>query len=170
MARGTLHLMVNAGSRAPDFTLPGLDGLEYALHEALGKGPAVLVFWQAGCGACKLAAPYLNRLYDAYENFGWSFWAVAQDGADRARQFVEQYGFRPTVLVDGPQLAVSDLYDPESTPTLYLIEPSGEVTIEASGFDKEALNDVSRRVAGYAGADYMEVAPSDDGNPLYKPG
>lgn len=162
--------MVTTGARAPDFTLPGLDGLEYALHEALGKGPVVLAFWQAGCGACRLAAPYLNRLYDAYENLNWSFWTIAQDGPEAARAFVAAHEFRPTVLLDAPAYVASDAYDPESTPTLYVVEPDGVVSIEASGFDKDALNDVSRRIAGYAGADYVEVAPEDDGTPRYKPG
>ena len=162
--------MVTAGTPAPDFTLPSLDGHDYALHEATGKGPVLLAFLQAGCGACKMAAPYFNRLYDAYENIGWSFWAIAQDGPDGARAFVERHGFRPTVLLDSPTFAASDAYDPDSTPTLFLIEPSGEVSIEASGFDKEALNDISRRIAGYTGAEYVEVAPANDGNPPYTPG
>jgi peroxiredoxin len=162
--------MVSAGAEAPDFTLRGLDGLEYALHEALGKGPVLLAFWQAGCGACRIAAPYFNRLYDAYENLGWSFWTIAQDAETDARAFAGEHALRPTVLVDGPQLTVSDAYDPDSTPTMYLVEPNGEVSIEASGFDKEALNEISRRVAGFTASDYVEVAPDGDGNPPYRPG
>lgn len=162
--------MTAQGARAPDFTLPGLDGLNYALHEATGKGPVLLAFWQAGCGACRMSAPYWNRLYDAYEQLGWSFWTISQDAADDARTFIERYALKPTVLVDGPRLEVSDAYDPESTPTLFLIDPEGGVSLSADGFDKDALNDVSRQVAAYAGADYVEIAPADDGQPAYKPG
>ncbi len=162
--------MVRIGDDAPDFTLPALDGLTFALHEATGDGPVVLVFWQAHCGACKIAAPYWNRLCDAYENIGWSFWMIAQDAADEARSFAEQYKLRPPVLVDGPMLSVSDLYDPEQTPTIYVIEPGQGITVEAPGFDKDVLNDVSRRIAGWTGEPYVEVAPPDDGNPAFKPG
>ncbi len=162
--------MVTTGSEPPDFTLPGLDGLTYALHEALGKGPVLLAFWHAQCGACKTAAPYFNRLYAAYENLGWSFWTIAQDGEADARAFAETYALRPTVLLDRPALAVSDAYDPDVTPTLYLIEPGRGVTIECGGFDKEALNEISRRIAAYAGAEYVEVAPAYDGVPRYAPG
>jgi len=162
--------MVRIGDEAPDFTLPALDGLTYALHEATGSDPVVLVFWQSHCGACKIAAPYWNRLYDAYQNMGWSMWLIAQDAADEARAFAEQYRLRAPVLVDGPMLAVSDLYDPESTPTIYVIEPGQGITVEAPSFDKEALNAVSRRIAGYTSAPYVEVAPPGDGNPAFKPG
>lgn len=162
--------MVTIGTDTPDFTLPGLDGRSYALSEALAAGPVLLVFWQAGCGACKMVAPYLTRLRDAYDNGGWTFWTIAQDGADEARRFVREHGFTPAVLVDGPELVVSDLYDPPATPTFYLIEPGAGVTLEADGFDKETLNEISRRVAGYTGASYVEIAPADDGNPAFKPG
>jgi peroxiredoxin len=162
--------MIQTGDPSPDFTLPALDGLEYALHEATGKGPVVLAFWQKDCGACKLAASYFNRLYDAYENLGWSFWSISQNEAAGAAEFVRRYDFRPTVLVDGPGLAVSALYDPPSTPTLYVVEPDRVVSLVADGFDKEALNDTSRRIAAYAGGEYVEVAPDGDGNPRFKPG
>ncbi|MHB8683265.1 MAG: TlpA family protein disulfide reductase [Dehalococcoidia bacterium] len=137
--------MVQPGAPAPDFTLPGLDGLDYALHEALGKGPALLAFWQKDCGTCKLPAA-------------------------GAAGFVRQYAFRPTVLVDGPALGVSRIYDPDATPTLYLIEPEAGVTLVSAGFVKDELNEISRRIAQYAGAAYVEVAPADDGNPPFKPG
>jgi peroxiredoxin len=162
--------LIHQGDTAPDFTLPGLDGRQYSLHDA-GDGPVLLAFWQAECRTCKLAAPYLNRLYGAYENLDWPFWAIAQDEAAEVRKFVPEYGFRPTVLVDGPALAVSAAYDPEATPTLYLLEPPGRrVTLVSAGFDKAGLNEVSRRIAGYGGAGYVEVAPERDGNPAFKPG
>lgn len=162
--------MVMTGSEAPDFTLPALDGLTYSLHEARDNGPVLLVFWQAGCGACKMVAPYLTKLHETYENLGWTFWTICQDAADDARRFVRDYAFKPTVLVDGPALEVSDLYDPPSTPTFYLLEPGVGVALAWDGFDKEALNDISRRIAGYTGSEYVEVAPTDDGNPAFKPG
>ena len=162
--------MLQEGSPAPDFSLPGLDGFEYSLHEATGKGPVVVAFWQAGCGACKLAAPYLNRLYDAYENLTWSFWGIGQDEGPRAARFVREYDFRPTVLVDAPSFDASRLYDPDATPTMYVIEPERTVSIVSAGFVKEDLNAISERVAGYAGAPYVEVAAANDGNPAFTPG
>lgn len=162
--------MVSIGTEPPDFSLPGLDGLTYSLHEAVDEHPVLLAFWQAHCGACKMAAPYLNRLHDAYENLSWTFWTIAQDGPDDARAFADRHGLKAPVLVDGPALKVSDAYDPESTPAFYFIEPGRGLTLVADGFDKAALNEISRLVAGYAGAPYVEVAPEDDGNPPFRPG
>jgi peroxiredoxin len=170
MARFARPRVVGAGVEPPDFTLPGLDGLTYSLHEAIDEGPVVLVFWQAHCGACRMIAPYLNTLFDAYENIGWSYWTIAQDAEQDARAFAQQHSLKATVLVDGPAMTVSEAYDPQETPTIYVVEPGKGVTLEVGGFDKEALNEVSRRIAAYTGSPYVEVAPEDDGNPRFRPG
>jgi peroxiredoxin len=159
------------GQDAPDFALLGLDGRMHSLRDARNAGLVLLVFWQAGCGACKMVAPYLTRLHETYENAGWTFWTICQDGPDEAQRFVADRTLAPTVLVDGPTLAVSDLYDPPATPTYYLIGPGAAgVTFVADGFDKEALNEISRTVAEYTRMQYSELAPPDDGNPAFKPG
>jgi len=162
--------MIAPGDAAPDFTLHGLDGLRYSLHEAAGSGPVLLAFWKSACDTCRVAAPYFNRLHEAYENLGWAFWAVAQDPEPKARAFAEEQALRLTVLLDAPALAVSVAYDPEATPTLFLIEPTRGVTLTSVGFSKDDLNEISRRVAAYAGAEYVEVAPATDGVPAMKPG
>src|SRR5207244_13438411 len=81
--------VIDTGDQAPDFTLPALDELRYSLHEVVGDGPVVLAIWQAGCGACRLAAPYFNRLNHAFENISWSFLNVAQDVVAKAREVGE---------------------------------------------------------------------------------
>ena len=77
---------------------------------------------------------------------------------------------RSTVLIDAPSFTASRLYDPDATPTLYVIEPERGVTLVSSGFVKDELNETSRTIAGYAAADYVEVARDGDGNPKFKPG
>lgn len=67
-------------------------------------------------------------------------------------------------------MQTSRLYDPDATPTLYLIEPKRAVTLVSSGFDKRDLNEISRRIAGFVAADYVDVAPENDGNPAFRPG
>ena len=161
--------MIEIGEQAPDFTLAGLDRLQYSLHE-VGTEPLLLAFFQADCGACKISAPYWNRLYAAYENIGWAFWLVSQDDAPVTREFVARYKLMPTVLIDAPGFTVSAAFDPDATPTLYLVEPERRVTLISHGFDKADLNAISRRIARYTGADFAEIGPAADGNPAFKPG
>lgn len=162
----TLH----TGNPAPDFELGGLDGYDYALHEACGKGPVLLAFWRADCDTCRFVAPYWNRLYEAYENLTWSFWAISQDPADDAAAFVRNVTFRPTVLVDSPDLSVSRAYDPDSLPTLFLIEPSREISIVSPGWEKAVFEQIAHRVAAYSGEEEEVVLPVGADIPENRPG
>ena len=48
------------GKKAPDFTLPDLDGKDVSLHDYAGRR-MLIVFMQAGCGPCGEIVPELNR-------------------------------------------------------------------------------------------------------------
>jgi peroxiredoxin len=51
-----------AGDKAPDFTLPDVQGGNVVLSTLLEKGPVVLVFFRfAGCPACNIALPYYEQ-------------------------------------------------------------------------------------------------------------
>src|SRR3954452_4936908 len=54
---------LRARRRAPDFTLPGADRREVALHDFAGR-EVLLVFTQSGCSPCQKIVPELNRLAD----------------------------------------------------------------------------------------------------------
>src|SRR5262245_46763299 len=49
------------GKKAPDFSLPNIEGKEVALHDFAGR-KVLLVFTQSGCRPCKAIVPELNRL------------------------------------------------------------------------------------------------------------
>src|SRR6516162_2097104 len=50
------------GKKAPDFTLPSVEGKQIALHDYTGR-KVLLVFTQSGCSPCKTIVPELNRLW-----------------------------------------------------------------------------------------------------------
>lgn len=160
--------MLEAGALASHFTLLGLDGREYSIPRSPGDGPLLLVFFRAKCDTCDLAFPYINRLREAYPA-GWRLWAVSQDDAVRSAEYRERFGIGYPVLIDSA-LEVSRLYDPPSTPTLFLVGEDGRVEYTSEGFDKAELNELSRRLTAHVGAPYVEVARDDDGKPAMKPG
>jgi peroxiredoxin len=163
-------MAVEAGDRAPDFSLEGTDGQTYRLSEALARGPAVLVFFKSTCGTCDVAFPYINRLAESYPAGGWSLWSIAQDPAEAAGAYASKHGIATPVLPDADGYAVSKAYDPPATPTLYLIDSEGTVSAKSHGFSKSDLNALSSALAGLLGAEATVVAESGDGNPEMKPG
>lgn len=159
---------LEVGQTAPDFSLPTLDGRTVRLKELLKGGPAVLVFWKAGCRACDLAFPYLDRLAELAPEV--PIIAVGQETADSARAYVGRQGLRLPVALDGPDYAVSQLYDPAYTPTIFLVGPDGKISFKAEGFSKADLNALAARVGALIGRPVPEVAPAEDGVPAFRPG
>ena len=163
-------MTIEAGARAPDFSLKDIDGETYSLSDALARGPLVLVFFKTTCGTCDLAFPYINRLTEAYRDDGWSLWAVAQDPPADARRYASALHITYPVLPDADGYQVSKAYDPPATPTLFLIDHGGEVVQQSAGFSKKDLNSISAALAERIGSEPVEIAASGDGNPDFKPG
>jgi peroxiredoxin len=161
--------VLETGALAPHFTLLGIDGHEYSLPNDLAGQPAVLVFFKTSCETCDVAFPYLNKLREAYPD-GWHIWAIAQDPPDKARAYAERHGITFPVLIDAPAYEASLLYDPEATPTIFLVDEKGRTEFDAYGFAKEDVNRISKRIALTVGAQPVVVAPHDDGSPAFKPG
>jgi peroxiredoxin len=157
------------GALAPHFTLLGLDGREYSLPSDRGDEPLLLAFFRVKCATCDVAYPYLNRLRDTYAG-GWQLWSVCQDDPRRAADYSKKFALAHPVLLDGAELEVSRLYDPPSTPALYLIGGDGRIEFTSEGFAKDDLNEIGRRIADLAGEKAAEIALADDGNPALKPG
>ena len=55
---------LQAGVRAPEFSLPTVDGKHLSLAEALEKGPVVLAFFKVSCPVCQYAFPFYQRMYE----------------------------------------------------------------------------------------------------------
>lgn len=162
-------MVLEVGDPAPEFALQGTDGETYSLREEPPSGPALLVFFKSTCGTCDLVFPYINRLWNTYQE-GWRLWAVAQDPPDRAAEYARRHGLEYPVLPDAPGYGVSKRYDPPATPALYLIDADGRLAYTSHGFSKDDLNELSRLVAGRLGREAKIVAPADDGQPAFRPG
>lgn len=168
--QGRITMTIEAGTRAPDFSLRGIDGDTYTLSDALSRGPLLLVFFKTTCGTCDLAFPYINRLLETYRGGPWSLWAVAQDPPAEAGSYASAHGLSYPVLPDVDRYAVSKAYDPPATPTLFLIDRDGQVVRETAGFSKADLNSLSAALAERLGAEPAVIAPAGDGSPDSKPG
>ena len=57
---------LEAGTQAPQFELPAMDGSRFSLQDALTRGPVVAAFFKISCPVCQYAFPFLERIYKAY--------------------------------------------------------------------------------------------------------
>ena len=132
------------GTKAPDFSLPALNGDRISLSRNLKLGlPIVLAFFKVSCPVCQFTFPYLERMHRANSNM--PIFGISQDDVDATKAFCKMYGVTFPVLLDQALRATVD-YDLTNVPTTFLIglkqdEPNIEQTIV--GFDKSGLEELN---------------------------
>ena len=120
---------------------------------------ALVIFFETDCPTCQLALPYFNALGSgSVQVIG-----ISQDDEKSTREFVRQMGIEYPVQLD-PRLALSRAYDPQSVPTAYLLDESGQIQNTLVGFDKKSLNDLASSLG------HSPIASANDGAPAWKPG
>lgn len=121
--------------------------------------PALLVFFETDCPTCQLTLPYLNALKgDSVRLLG-----ISQDSESTTREFVREMQIAFPVEIDR-ELKISRAYDPQSVPTIFLLDKTGRVQRAVVGFDKASLNELAAAVG------HSPIASEHDGAPPWKPG
>lgn len=139
---------LQAGVRAPEFSLSTVDGKRVSLAEALGKGPVVLAFFKVSCPVCQYAFPFYQRMYEVNRDAGASFIAISQDKARDTTAFMKQYGVTFPVALDDPaNYAVSNAYGLTTVPSIFYIAADGEIAISSVGWSKADVEAMNSRLA-----------------------
>ena len=139
---------LTAGVRAPGFNLPTVDGKTVSLRQALEKGPVVLAFFKVGCPVCQFAFPYFERMYRANQGANVTFLGISQDNPQHTRMFLKEYGVTFPVALDDPSnYAVSNAYGLSNVPTLFYIDPSGEIEISSVSWAKAEVEAINQKLA-----------------------
>ena len=151
-----------AGTKAPEISLPSLDGGKFSLQAALKQGPVLAAFYKVSCPVCQYTFPFLERLHKAYGDRKITVVGVSQDTQRDTSAFVKEYGVTFRNLLDDPNgYAVSNAYGLTNVPTLFLIGQDGQIEISSVGWVKQEVEDINRKLAA------AQQAPSP---PIFHPG
>lgn len=158
--------LLTAGSRAPDFRLPQLNGGFGALHGGLIEdGPILLAFFKVTCPVCQLTLPFLDRLHQGAAPGSIRIFGVSQDDPEDTREFNRVFGVTFPMLLDpeDDDFAASNAYGISSVPTLFLVEPDSKVSRVIEGWNRKEIEWLGSK---------MGVAPfrRDDHVPEWKAG
>ena len=160
--------LLSVGQTAPGFSLRGIDDKTYKLQKD-GARLTLAVFFKTTCPTCMLAWPYIEKLHQAFGRAGLAVWGISQDERAASAQFASTHGSTFPILIDA-DWHVSREYDPDVVPTLLLIDGAGNVRDILVAFDKAGLNRLSETIAARLNMPAAEIAPAEDGNPVFKPG
>ncbi|MEP0766265.1 MAG: TlpA family protein disulfide reductase [Fimbriimonadia bacterium] len=159
--------LVQTGHTFPDFTLSDLNGASRSTADARSKGLLLVAFFKVNCPTCQLTFPYLQKLADACPTL--TVWGVSQNDAMETRAFERDYGTSFPMLLD-KGLEVTDRFDLQSVPAMYLTDESGVVLEYMGAWSKDFVNGIARRVAERTGT-APEVPVTDaDRVPVFTPG
>jgi peroxiredoxin len=143
---------LTTGTKAPDFTLPAVDGKTFSLQEALSRGPVVAAFFKISCPVCQYAMPFIERVYQAYKNQNVTIVGISQNNKKDTLSFMREYGLTlPTLLDDTNTYPVSNAYGLTNVPTIFWIAQDGEIEISCEGWEKKAVEDINRMAAAASG-------------------
>lgn len=138
------------GGRAPDFSLPAVDGPAVRLSGQ--RAPLILLdFWAAWCRPCMQAMPYLARLQRELGPRGLQILSINVEGnPEKSRAAASTLGPAVPVLLDGGE--VSQRYHVNVLPYIVLVGPERRIIALLSGpISEERLRRRILRELGAAG-------------------
>jgi len=113
---------LKAGTAAPDFRLPRLDGKgDFSLAEFRGRR-VLLVFSSPHCVPCNTLAPQLETLHRAHPEI--EMLMISKDEPRENRVKVKEHGLTFTIVLQ-QQWEISRKYGMFATPIAYLIDDNG---------------------------------------------
>jgi len=121
---------IDVGDRAPDFTLPDLDGKSVSLSDFRGH-VVILDFWASWCPPCRASMPQLRDYYEKFKDRGLVLIGVSLDrSAEDARYFLEDKGYTDLIPLWGSVAAsqgVAREYGIYGIPHTFVIDPEGVI-------------------------------------------
>ncbi len=143
---------LKAGTSAPDFTLPTIDGKKFSLRDALARGPVLAAFFKVSCPTCQYTFPFLERIYKANGNKNATIVGISQNEKKDTAAFMKEYGVTfPVLLDDTKTFPVSNAYGLTNVPSIFWIAKDGEIEISSVGWDRHEIEDMSRKAAEATG-------------------
>ena len=127
-----IEIGTQIGDRAPDFTLPTIDGKEASLSQFRGK--IVMVnFWESSCSACASEMPDIQAVFDTWSRDDLEILAVnVGERAAFVQSFIDSKGLTFPALLDSDE-AVSKMYQISTIPTTFFIDADGIIKRIKSG-------------------------------------
>jgi len=127
------------GDKAPDFTLPGVDGQQISLSSFAGK-PVIINTWSVSCIECRKEMPYFNNIGKQYGGQGLVILSVnTMDSSGTIKDFLTTNGYSFTTAIDFKNEIYKKFCCPKTAdPNTFFIGTDGTIkSIKIGGFATE---------------------------------
>ena len=128
---------LEAGNRAPAFTIETLDDEVVALSDLRGK-VALLNFWGTWCGPCRREMPEFQKAYEEWKERGFEILAIAYNDTEEAmRTFGAEFGLSFRLALDESG-DINAAYGIQTRPSSYLLDGDGVILARHFGLLTES--------------------------------
>lgn len=110
--------MLEAGMKAPDFTLPDKDGNPVSLSDFSGKKVVLYFYPKDNTPGCTRQACAFAAAYGEFEQLGVTVIGVSKDSAASHQKFADKHSL-PFILLSDPELTAIQAYDVWQEKKLY---------------------------------------------------
>jgi peroxiredoxin len=139
---------LDAGTQAPQFELPAVDGSKFSLQDALTRGPVLAVFFKISCPTCQYALPYYERIYETYGRGKLSIVGISQNDKKDTAEFIKKYRVMfPVLLDDTKTFPASNAYQLTNVPSVFWISEDGEIEISSVGWSRQEFEEIVQKAA-----------------------
>jgi peroxiredoxin len=160
---------LTVGTRAPDFTLPTMDGKQFSLKNALARGPVLAAFFKISCPVCQFAFPFIERIYQAHRNV--TIVGVSQNDKKATEGFIKEYGITfPVLLDDTNSYPASNAYGLTNVPSLFWIAPDGEIEVSSVGWMRKEIEEINQKAGEASGEKQRTIFRPDEDLPEFRAG
>ncbi|WP_437658561.1 peroxiredoxin [Sorangium sp. So ce1182] len=118
--------MLNAGDRAPDFSLESDSGKAVSLADFPGKTVVLYFYPKDDTPGCTREAQAFSAALQAFADAGAAVLGVSRDSVERHRKFRDKYDLGVTLLSD-PELAAHNAYGAYGEKTMYGKKVTGAI-------------------------------------------
>lgn len=152
------------GQKAPDFTLPDLEGNNVTLSDVIGNGPVYINFWATWCTPCKKEMPEIIKLYNEYKDRGFKVLAITVDNSrtiGKVKSFVKSQKMDFTILLDSDSEVFRRKYKGRGIPFGFLLDNEGRIIHTVRGYVPSLVSTLTAKMTPYLISD-DENPPEDD--------
>ncbi|MBQ2662127.1 MAG: thioredoxin-dependent thiol peroxidase [Clostridia bacterium] len=102
--------MLEAGIKAPEFTLKDQNGNEVSLKDFLGKKTVVYFYSKDNTSGCTKQACAFAAGYDEFQKLGVNIIGISKDSVKSHKGFEQKHDL-PFILLSDPELSAIKAYD-----------------------------------------------------------
>lgn len=136
---------IKQGDKAPQFAMDSMNG---AGKMTIAPGKVTIVdFWATWCEPCKKSFPKLQELYVKYKSSGLEIIAISVDDDKKGVPgFVKANGDAKFLVVWDKDHAVANAYKPDSMPTTFILDKSGNIAHTHKGYRDGEIDEMEKEI------------------------